>query len=317
MVKLSHHVNGGQPMTKAVAAKLRKPGRALIEIAEAEGIPITYENVYPGSVFTRKILKARHKPLYSKDFPKPKKPSILERFANVDEVYLKRAPKGSLEYEALQLNKQSESEEQEKARVNPPVTDRSYVERSDFTLQDLYNDIRSVMEWYNVATYLMRLLIFGSDALSTYTDRLDWDYYRSERKKFRSCRYKYCLNMFPIEGDNIRQGDSKRTDSRYCCNTCRKADFDATERYKKHGSYLPVYFYLEQTAEHIGDTVRMREVAKPIEAIERRNAKGIATSPMKGKQRKSAGKPEFKPFLTVNIATGEVKYMSENHLYKY
>ena len=88
-------------MTKTVAAKLRKAGRALIEIAEAEGIPITYENVYPGSVFVEKILKARHKPLYSKDFPKPKKPSILERFANVDDVYLKRAPKGSLEYDAL------------------------------------------------------------------------------------------------------------------------------------------------------------------------------------------------------------------------
>ncbi|WP_446937106.1 hypothetical protein [Lysinibacillus fusiformis] len=304
-------------MTKAVAAKLRKLCRALIEIAEAEGIPITYENVYPGSVFTHKILKARHKPLYSKDFPKLKKPSILERFANVDEVYLKRAPKGSLEYEALQLIKQSESEEQALARVNSSVTDRSYVERSDFTLQDLYNDIRSVMEWYSIATYLMRLLIFGNSALVTYTDRLDWDYYRSERKKFRSCHYKYCLNMFPIEGDNIRQGDSKRTDSRYCCDTCRKADYDATERYKKHGSYLPVYFYVEQTAEHIGDTVRMREIAKPLEAIERRHAKGIATSPMKGKQRQHAEKPEFKPFLTVNIATGEVKYTSENPLYRY
>lgn len=305
-------------MTKAVATKLSKAGRALIEIAEAEGKTITYENVYPGSVFTHKILKARHKPLYSKDFPKPKKPSILERFANVDEVYLKRAPKGSLEeYEALQRVKKSESADQEKARICPPVTDRSYVERSDFTLHDLYNDIRSVMEWYSIATYLMRLLIFSNSALVTYTDRLDWEYYRSERKKFRSCRYKYCLNMFAIEGDNIRQGDVKRTDSRYCCDTCRKADFDATERYKKHGSYLPVYFYVEQTTEHIGDTARMREVAKPLEAIERRNAKGIATSPMKGKQRKRAEKLEFKAFLTVNIATGEVKYTSENPLYRY
>ena len=304
-------------MTKTVAAKLRKAGRALIEIAEAEGIPITYENVYPGSVFVEKILKARHKPLYSKDFPKPKKPSILERFANVDDVYLKRAPKGSLEYDALQRVKKSESTEQEKARMSPPETDRSYVERSDFTVQDLYNDIVSLMGWYSIAAYLMRLLIFGSAALSTYTDRLDWEYYRSERKKFRSCRYKYCLNMFSIEGDNIRQGNSKRTDSRYCCEQSRKADYEATERYKKHGSYLPVYFYVEQTAEHIGDTARMREVAKPLEAIERRNAKGIATSPMKGKQQKRAEKPEFKPFLTVNIATGKVEDASENHLKRY
>ena len=201
---------------------------------------------------------------------------------------LKRAPKGSLEYEALQLIKQSESTDQLLARVNPPVTDRSYVERSDFTLQDLYNDIVSLMEWYSIATYLMRLLIFGSDALSTYADCLDWDYYRSERKKFRSCRYKYCLNMFPIEGENIREEKPKRIDSRYCCEQCRKADYDAKERYIKHGSYLPVYFYLEQTTEHIGDTARMREVAKPLEAIERRDAKGIAMSPMKGKRQECA-----------------------------
>ena len=262
-------------------------------------------------------MKARHNPLYNKDFPKPKKPSILEPFANVDDVYLKRAPKGSLEYEALQLIKKSESSEQALARVNPPVTDRSYIERSDFTLHDLYNDIRSVMEWYSIATYLMRLLIFGNSALSTYSDRLDWDFYRSERKKFRSCRYKYCLNMFSIEGDNIRGDDAKRSDSRYCCETCRKADHDATKRYQQHGSYLPVYYYLEQTAEHISDTARLREVAKPLDAIDRRHAKGIATSPVKGKRRERVEKPVFKPFLTVNIATGKVEYASENPLYRH
>jgi len=303
---------------EAITTKSRPAGRALIEIAEADGVPITYENVYPGSVFTHKILKARHKPLYSKDFPKSKKPSILERFANVDEVYLKRAPKGSLEYEALQLIKESESAEQEKARINAPVTDRSYIERSDFTLQDLYNDIVSLMEWYSIATYLMRLLIFGNSALSTYTDRLDWEYYRAERKKFRGCRYKYCLNMFPIEGDNIRGADPKRVDSRYCCETCRKADHDATKRFQQYGSYLPVYYYLEQTSEYIGDEVRLREVAKKLDAIEARYAKGIVTSPIKGNRRpKPLEQHEFKPFLTVNIATGKVEYASENHLKRY
>ncbi|MEY9976219.1 hypothetical protein [Lysinibacillus sp. RC79] len=304
-------------MTKAVAAKMRasKTTFALIEYAKADGITITYENVYPGSIYTHKIIKAYHYVKFSDDITKVKKPSILECFANVDDVSLKRAPKGSLENEALQLIKQSESTDQLLARVNPPVTDCSYVERSDFTLQDLYNDIRSVMEWYKVATYLMRLLIFGSAALSTYTDRLDWDYYRSERKKFQSCRYKYCLNMFPIEGDNIRGDDPKRADSRYCCDICRKADHDATKRFQQHGSYLPVYFYLEQTSEHIGDEVRLREVARSIDAIEGRYAKGIATSPIKGNRRpKPLEQHEFKPFLTVNIATRKVEYASENHL---
>ncbi len=99
-------------MTKSVAAnKLRamrasKTTFALIEYAEAESkltsIPVTLENVYPGSIFTHKILKAQQQPSYNEDFPKVKKPSILEPFANVDDVYLKRAPKGSLEYDALQ-----------------------------------------------------------------------------------------------------------------------------------------------------------------------------------------------------------------------
>lgn len=305
-------------MTKSVAAKPRLAGRALIDRAKAEGIPITLENVYPGAVFTHKILKARHNPQYSSEFPKSKKPSILEPFANVDDVYLKRAPKGSLEYEALQRVKQSESDEQGQARIHAPITDRSYVERSDFTVQDLYNDIRSIMEWYNIAAYLMRLLIFGNSALSTYTDRLDWDYYRAERKKFRSCQYRYCLNMFPIEGDNIRGDSAKRSDSRYCCETCRKSAFDSQERYKKHGSYLPVYYYVEQTSEYIGDEARLREVAKPLEAMDRRNVKGNATSPIKGnRRRKPIEQHEFKPFLTVNIATGKVEYMSENPLMWY
>lgn len=171
------------------------------------------------------------------------------------------------------------------------------------------------MEWYNIAPYLMRLLIFGSDALSTFTSRLDWEYYRNERKKFRSCRYKYCLNMFPIEGDNIRGDDPKRMDSRYCCVICRKADHDTTKRFQQHGSYLPVYFFVEQTSEHIRDEVRLREVAKPIDAIEGRYAKGIVTSPIKGNRRpKTLEQHEFKPFLTVNIITGKVEYASENHL---
>jgi len=325
VVKFSHHQSGGQPMTKAVAAnKLRamtasKTTFSLIEYAEAEskltGIPVTLENVYPSSIFTHKILKAQQQPSYNEDFPKVKKLSLLEPFANVADVYLKRAPKGSLENEALQLIKQSESEEQVQARLNAPVTDRAYIERSDYTMSDLYNDIRSVMEWYNIATYLMRLIIFGNSALTTYTDCLDWDYYREERKKFRSCRYKYCLNMFPIKGDNILRKDAKRSDSRYCCETCRKSSFDAEERYRKYGSYLPIYYYVEQTSEYIADEARLREVAKPIDVIDRRNAKGNATSPITGnRRRKPLRKHEFKPFLTVNIATGKVDYASENHL---
>ena len=59
-------------MTKTIAAKSRRAGRALIEIAEAEGIPITLENVYPGSIYTHKIIKAYHYVKFSDDIPKVK-----------------------------------------------------------------------------------------------------------------------------------------------------------------------------------------------------------------------------------------------------
>lgn len=269
-------------MTNSVTAKLKSTGTtpALIEIAEAKGIPITLENVYPESIYTHKILKARHNVLYSKEFPKVKKPSLLEQFANVDDVYLKRASDKTLEGQANVLIKQSEYIERELARINPPVYDRAYVERSEFTITDLYNDIVSLMEWYTIATYLMRLLIFGTDALSTYTERLEWDYYREQRRKFRKCHYKFCLNMYAIEGDNIRGARPKRTDSRFCCEQCRKADFEATSRYKKHGSYLPVDYYKPILSESVGDKIRKREVATTYENIERQQAKKKAQSPV-------------------------------------
>lgn len=277
-------------MTNSVATKLKNPRAiklknsrttyALIEIAEAEGITITLENVYPGSIYTHKLIKARHNVLYSKDYPKVQKPSLLEQFANVDDVYLKRAPKGSLEGQADGLIKKSEHIEQEVSRICPPVYDRAYVERSEFTITDLYNDIVSMMEWYTIATYLMRLLIFGTDALSTYSNRLDWDYYREQRQKFRNCHYKFCLNMYAIEGDNVREERSKRSDSRFCCEQCRKADYDATKRYKEHGSYLPVDYYKPILSESVGDKVRKREVATSYEKIERQQSKKKAQSPV-------------------------------------
>ncbi|WP_427108552.1 hypothetical protein [Lysinibacillus xylanilyticus] len=84
-------------MTKSVAAKSCRAGRALIEIAEAEGIQITRENVYPGSIYTHKIIKAYHHVEFSDDILKVKRPSILEPFANVDEKALKTAKDTTLE----------------------------------------------------------------------------------------------------------------------------------------------------------------------------------------------------------------------------
>lgn len=303
-------------MTKTVAANLKLAGVALIEIAEAKGIPITYENVYPESIYTHKIIKAQHDVQYSSDFPQSKKPSILEPFANITDKQLRMASSKTLEGQANALLKQIESDEQERARLYPPVYDRSYVERAEFTITDLYNDIVSQMEWSTVC-YLIRLSVFGNDALSTYDDVLQWNDYRKERKKWRKCRYKFCLNMFAIDRDNIRNQPPKRSDSRYCCGECRKADHEATDRYKKHGSYLPVYCYVNQTADHNDKFYEARQKAQPLYKIDRQHAKGKAQAIVKRRRRKKPEKREFKPFLTVNISTGKVVYASENALYRY
>ncbi|MFP7200199.1 hypothetical protein SFC08_04415 [Lysinibacillus halotolerans] len=262
-----------------------------------------------------KILKPVHSVKYSADFPKVKKPSEFEVYANITDTQLRKASKTTLEGQANILLKELEREKQERERLYPPVYDRTYVERADFTVTDLYNDIVSRMEW-SVIYYLILVIVFGNNALSTYSNVLQWDYYRAERKKWRKCRYKFCLNMFAIEGDNIREQRPKRSDSRYCCEQCRKADYEATVRYQKHGSYLPVSCYVTNTADHIDKYYEAHEQAQPLYKLDRENAKGKAQAIVKKRPRKRKEKPEFKPILTVNISTGKIDYPSENTLYK-
>ncbi|WP_409369895.1 hypothetical protein [Lysinibacillus sp. 38-6] len=254
-------------MTKAVAAKLSKVGRALIEIAKAEGITITYENVYPGSIFTHKILTAYHHVKSSEDIPKSKSPSILERFANVDDVRLKTAKVTTLEGMAREFGKLAEHLERKSIRANPPVNDKAYVERSEFTITDLYNDLMSQIEW-SLLRYMALVSTFGFDALPFYSTVLDYSYYVQERKKFHRCKYMFCLNMFAIEEDNVRDAKSKRIDSRFCCGACRKASHDAKKRFIKTGSYLPVEYYSPLYNESIDDRYRLQEETQPGYVIE-------------------------------------------------
>ncbi|MEK4085149.1 hypothetical protein [Psychrobacillus sp. FSL K6-1415] len=258
----------------------------LIKNAEIKK-PITLAELYPGSIYDNtenKLLRPQHRVIYSADFPKPKKPSILEQFANVEDVPLKRAPLTTLEGQANKLLLDAERMEQALARICPPVTDRAYVEKSDFTVTDLYNDIVSRMEW-TALRCLALISVFGIDALSTFETVLDWDYYREERKKWRGCRYKYCLNMYAVKGGNIRGESPKRSDSRYCSEGCRKAAYEAEERYRLHGSFLPVYYYTEQLADTVGDKTRTHEVACPSDKIDKQYAKGKVTSPIKTPRR--------------------------------
>lgn len=291
-----------------VAAKMKSRGTtfALIEYAIAEKRKITLENVYPGAIYTHKLLKARHNPAYNSDFPKVNNPSLLEQFVNVDDVYLKRAPETSLEGMARELIKLSEHMERAEIKACPPTNDRAYVERSDFTITDLYNDISVKIEW-SILRYIALLQTFKFDALSLYETVLDWSYYREQRKKFRSCRHKYCLNMFAIEGCNIRNERPKRLDSRYCCDSCRKADYDSKKRFKENGSYLPVEYYAPIYDESEGDRYRRNEVVKPFDKIEKQISKGKAQSPVAIKS------PSYKHGKVVSYnSLEEAKKVEEN-----
>ena len=243
-------------MTKLVAAKNRGTILSRYEIAKAEGRSLALTDLYAGSIYAASILKARHRVIYGGGFQKSNNPSHLEVFANADDVYLKRAPRTTLEGMTREFFKLSEHMEREQIKANPPVYDRAYVERAQFTLADLYNDIVSVLEFEAIYFNFAMFIVFGAPAIPFFIIALDWSKYREERRKFRRCTHMFCLNMFAIVDDNIHGEKSKRVDSRYCCDACRKSHYDAKRRFKENGSYLPIEYYSPIYEESVSDRTR-------------------------------------------------------------
>lgn len=190
-------------------------------------------------------LEATHAVRWGEDFTK-RNYTGLERYANVDDVKLKRAGKNTLEGVANALILTAERAEQEAIRKNPPRNDRAYVERSDYSITTLYSDYKDDIE----------------------AGHKSWTDYHEERKKWRRCKYMYCLNVFPIDSDNFKAQPAKRSDSRYCCEACRKGEYDAKRRYVETGSFLPIYFYLPELSESVGDKIREQEFASEADIIE-------------------------------------------------
>jgi len=190
-------------------------------------------------------LKAIHRFNSCEDFPR-RRYNDLEEFANVDDVRLKRAPADTFEGVANALIHAAEKAEQEKIKANPPVTCKGYVDRSDYPLTSLYSDYKKLIE----------------------ADAKEWTDYRKERKKWRKCKYRYCLNYFPIDRDNFLSIEAKRKDSAYCDDYCRYAENDANKRYRETGSYLPAWYYLPNLSESDGDRMRSHEFASSGESLE-------------------------------------------------
>lgn len=271
-------------MANSVAAKKRGTTLSRYEIAKAEGHSLALTDLYAGFIYAERILKARHRVAYGGSFQKSNNPSHLEVFANADDVYLKRASGTTLEGMAREFFKLSEHMEREQIKANPPVYDLAYVERAQFTIADLYNDIVSVLEFEAIYFNYAMLEAFGAPAIPFFVITLDWLKYREERRKFSRCTHMFCLNMFAIVDDNIHGEKSKRVDSRYCCDACRKAHHDAKRRFKENGSYLPIEYYAPIYEESVSDRTRRYEVASKAEKIEAQQAKRKIQSPVRFKR---------------------------------
>ncbi|MCG7346394.1 hypothetical protein MHZ92_20010 [Sporosarcina sp. ACRSL] len=191
-------------------------------------------------------LKAFHAVQYGEGFQQ-RNYSVLESYANVDDVTLKRAPRTTLEGAARDMITAVERAEQIAIRANPPVNCKGYVERADYPITSLYSDYKEGIE----------------------AEERTWADYRAERKKWRKCKHMYCLNVFPTVKDNFKLFPAKRKGARYCCDGCRVAHKDAHKRYEATGSYLPVYYYLPKLTESVNDEARMYESAYEADKIEK------------------------------------------------
>lgn len=186
----------------------------------------------------------------SKEFP-AKKYEGLQAYANVPDDRLKRAPLYTLEaagnlldFNAEYLIRSAHMEAvASRTRVEWQRMEYEYVERNDYNLRDLYDD-------------LMQRLDAPEDYITP-------EEYRIERRKWRRCKYYACDNYYPIAKDHYRSASfnwsglkARPTNSEYCCDKCKKGQENAEVRFRETGTFLPAYAY-----EYIlGDTKEKKEV---------------------------------------------------------
>lgn len=189
----------------------------------------------------------------SKDFPL-KKNEGLQAYANVPEDRLKKAPLYTAEaignllnYNADYLLKVGHEEAvRNRTRKEWQRLEYEFVEKSDYNLRDLYDDLMERM-----------------DAPEDY---ITAEQYREERRKWRQCKYFACDNRFPIAEDHMKSHAFKRTrlkarpkNTEYCCAKCRKDQENALTRLKKTGTLLPDHAY-----EYILDDAREKRAANEV-----------------------------------------------------
>ena len=115
--------------------------------------------------------------------------------------------------------------------------ERQHVERSEYTEPDLFDDILVKYE---------RGLFTEDEA-------------RAYAKRYRACKYRFCLNVF----------EPRRRDQRYCSDSdCRRREANAVIRYEKTGTYLPPYVYKDNRYDTNEENYERNEIAQDVEANE-------------------------------------------------
>lgn len=164
-------------------------------------------------------MKAAHKVKWNKEFPR-RNYEGLDRYANVSERALRKAPVNTLEgitnlidhnIEWL-IREQKREEIRTRSAKEWRLLERAYITKSRYTITDIYDDYKKLIE----------------------NKEATWSDYTEERKKWRTCKNKWCLNIFPVDRAHFKADDpyfqhvyrkAKNKHSKFCCDECR-CEFD-------------------------------------------------------------------------------------------
>ncbi|PFP30127.1 hypothetical protein COJ96_06825 [Bacillus sp. AFS073361] len=182
-------------------------------------------------------------------------------YANVEDEKVRKAPLTTQEGIGNLLDMNAEylirAQKRNEIKTRPAAEwrklEREHVNKSDYTITDLYSDFKEIIE-FNALRYLALLKTFGMDALECYEEVIvTWADYREERKKWKRCKHRFCLCVFPIDADNFQGKKKRKRDAKYCCRTCNENEkysrdcYDRTKKILDNPTYLPDWFYGEVT----------------------------------------------------------------------
>ncbi|WAA13396.1 hypothetical protein [Fervidibacillus halotolerans] len=161
--------------------------------------------------------------------------SPTEAYANVPDRRLRTAPAATVEgvTNVLDLNIRLLERELKREEIKRRTAaewrliERSYIRHADYTLPDFYDDFKTRIE----------------------RGQATWADYREERRKWRRCENRWCLNVFPVDRDHFKKGEIKARNkhAKFCSSTCRTEHFKALKQYERTAEMYDNPTYLPQS----------------------------------------------------------------------